>query len=188
MDALLLALLACLACEFGGRGPLLTLALATRFRRDGAVLAGLAVASAANAALGAAAGVLVGRMIGGDARTLFLALAFLFAGVAMAPPARAPDPLATWRTGPFLTSALGLFILGFGESAQFLIMGIAARMGDPVLAAAGGAAGVLIAGVPVVPMRADFFTALPVRPVRTAGAGLFVLVGIILALGAAGLL
>ncbi|WP_336957743.1 TMEM165/GDT1 family protein [Sphingobium aquiterrae] len=168
MDALLLALLGCLACELGDRSQLLALALSTRYRRTGAVLAGLGVAAIANAALSAAAGGLLSPMIPPDARLLFLAIATLFAGVAMLMPARMPDTLSGWRTGPFLTSALGLFILGFGEASPFLIGAIAARAADPVMAGIGGAAGIMAAGAPVVLLRGGYFAALPLRAIRRA--------------------
>lgn len=184
MDALLLALLGCLACELGDRSQLLALALSTRYRRTGAVLAGLGIAAIANAALSAAAGGLLSTMISPDARLLFLAVALLFAGGAMMIPARMPDTLARWRTGPFLTSALGLFILGFGEGSPFLVAAIAARTADPLMAGAGGAAGIIAAGAPVVLLRGRYFTALPLRTIRRAGGLLFLVAASWLASGA----
>lgn len=188
MDALLSTLIACLCIEMGDRSQLLTLALAIRYRRDGAVIAGLFAAAFANAALSAAAGWYVSTLIVGNARSLFLALALLFAGVGLLWPVKPPDPLAGWRIGPFLTTALGIFILGFGDGSQFLIAGIAARTADPVMAALGGGIGVFIACLPVVLLRESFFTALPLRIVRRAGAILFLLIGAIMALSAVALL
>ena len=45
MDALLLALLGCLLGEIGDKSQLLVLALATRYGRDGAIIAGIIVAA-----------------------------------------------------------------------------------------------------------------------------------------------
>ncbi|MDF0545675.1 TMEM165/GDT1 family protein [Sphingobium sp. H39-3-25] len=184
MDALLLALLGCLACELGDRSQLLNLALATRFRHHGALLAGLAIAAAANAAFSAIAGGLLATLISPDARLLFLGLALLFAGIAMLTPAKAPDTLSGWRTGPLLTSALGLFILGFGETSQLLVAAIAARTADPVTAGIGGALGAIAAGAPVILMRGRYFMLLPLRAIRRMGAMLFILVAAWLAMEA----
>ncbi|MDI1294358.1 MAG: TMEM165/GDT1 family protein, partial [bacterium] len=148
MAALLIALLGCLLGEIGDKSQLLVLALATRFNRNGAVIAGIVVAAIANAALSATAGAFLAPMIGADARLLFLALSLLFLGVGMLWPVKVPDPLADWPIGAFLTTMLGLFILGFGDGPQFLILGIATRTGDPVLAAIGGAIGVILAATP----------------------------------------
>ncbi|WP_176592202.1 TMEM165/GDT1 family protein [Sphingobium sp. EM0848] len=184
MDALLIALLGCLMGEIGDKGQLLALALATRFRRDGAVIAGIAAAAIANAAIGAAAGAFLAPMLGSDARLLFLALALIFLAIAMIWPVKQPDPLANWRLGPFFTTALGLFILGFGDGAQFLILGIATRTADPLLAATGGAIGIVAATVPVVLLREQLFRALPLRAIRVGGGVLMLLVGLVVTVAA----
>lgn len=183
MDALLIALVGCLLGEVGGKSQLLVLSLAKRYEWDGAIIAGIVCAAIANAAISALAGAWIGPMLGADARLLFLALALLFLGAGMVWPVDAPDPLSGWRTGPFLTSLLGLFILGFGDGSQFLILGVATRTADPALAAIGGAIGVIVALVPVVVLRDGLF-ALPLRVVRWVGAGIMVLTGVILLINA----
>lgn len=187
MDALLIALLGCLLGEIGGQGQLLLLALAARYDRNAAVIAGLIAATVANAALSATAGALLGPMLSGDARLLFLALALLFLGAGLVWRVKAPDPLDGWPLGAFLTTTLGLFILGFGDGPQFLILGLATRTGEPVLAAVGGVAGIIAASIPVVLLRGRFLALLPVRAIRLVGAGIFLLSGGVTALSALGL-
>ncbi len=156
MDALLTALLGCLLGEIGDKSQLLVLALATRYDRNGAVIAGIVAAAIANAAISAFAGAWIGPMLGADARLLFLALATLF--------------------------------LGVGDGPQFLILGIATRTAEPWLAGIGGAIGVIVALMPVVLLRAQLLTILPVRAIRWSGAGMLLLIGAGLALAATGLL
>lgn len=184
MDALLLALLGCLLGEIGDKSQLLVLALATRFQRNGAVIAGIIVAAIANAALSATTGAWIGPMLGSDPRLLFLSLSVLFLGIGLLWPVTSPDPLASWPTGAFVTTMLGLFILGFGDGPQFLILGITTHSGNPVLAAMGGAIGVIAASVPVVLLRDRIFAVLPIRAIRLGGAVLLLLVGAMLALSA----
>ncbi|WP_313801250.1 TMEM165/GDT1 family protein [Sphingobium sp.] len=184
MDALLIALLGCLLSEIGDKGQLLALALATRFQRNGAVIAGVAAAAVANAAIGAAAGIFIAPMLGSDARLLFLALALIFLAIGMIWPVKQPDPLANWQLGPFLTTALGLFILGFGDGAQFLILGIAVRTADPLLAATGGAIGIMAATIPIVLLREAMLKALPLRAIRIGGGVLLLLAGLSVAVSA----
>ena len=188
MDALLLALLGCLLGEIGDKSQWLVLALATRYNRDGPILAGIAVAAAANAAVSAVAGAWIGPMMSADARLLFLALSVVFLGAGMLWRVKAPDPLDGWHIGPFLTSALGLFILGFGDGPQFLTLGIVTRTGDPVLAAIGGAAGVFAALAPVVLLRERILASQAIGIVRRAGGALLLVAGATLGLSAAGLL
>lgn len=188
MDALLLALLGCLLGEIGDKGQWLVLALATRYDRNGAVIAGIVLAAVANAVISAFAGAWIGPMLGADARLLFLALSVLFLGAGLFWPVGRPNPLGGWRIGAFPTTALGLFILGFGDGPQFLILGVATRTADPMLAGVGGAIGVIVALVPVVLLRDAILAALPLRAIRWGGGVLLLLVGALLALGATGLL
>lgn len=188
MDALLLALIGCLLGEIGDKSQLLVLALAARYNRNGAVMAGIAVAAIANATLSAYAGAWIGPMMGADARLLFLALSVAFLGAGLLWPVKTPDTLTGWPTGAFLTTALGLFILGFGDGPQFLILGIATRTGDPLLAGVGGAIGVMAALMPVVLLRDRLLTLLPLRPIRIVGGALLLLTGGIMALSALALL
>ena len=187
MDALLTALLGCFLGEMGDKGQLLLIALATRFDRNGALIAGAALAAIANAAIGAVAAAFFLPMLGSDARLLFLAIALLFSGVAMVWRVQAPDPLTGWRIGPFLTAALGLFILGFGDGSQFLIMGLATRTADPILAAVGGAIGMVAALVPAVLLRQALLRAVPLRAIRVGGGVLMLLIALVLGVAALGL-
>ncbi|MEC3912532.1 TMEM165/GDT1 family protein [Sphingobium sp. CR2-8] len=188
MDALLLALLGCLLGEIGDKGQWLVLALATRYDRNGAIIAGIILAAIANAAISAFAGAWIGPMLGADARLLFMALSVLFLGAGLFWPVSAPDPLAGWPTGAFLTTTLGLLILGFGDGPQFLVLGIATRTADPLLAGVGGAIGVIAALVPVVLLRGRILSVLPLRAIRWIGGALLLLSGAIMALSATSLL
>ncbi|NWK95007.1 hypothetical protein DM806_04835 [Sphingobium lactosutens] len=188
MDALLIALLGCLLGEMGDKSQLLVLALATRYDRNGAVIAGIIVAATANAAISAFAGAWIGPMLGADARLLFMALSILFLGAGLFWRVGKPDPLEGWRTGAFLTTALGLFILGFGDGPQFLILGIATRTADPILAGIGGAIGMIAALVPIAVARHQLLAVLPLRAIRWAGGVILLVTGAIMALSATALL
>jgi putative Ca2+/H+ antiporter (TMEM165/GDT1 family) len=184
MDALLTALLGCLLGEMGDKSQLLLLALAVRFNHNRAVLLGAAVAAIANAGIAAAAGAVLAPMLGADARLLFAALSVLFLGLGLLWRVKQPDVLENWKIGAFLTTALGLFILGFGDGPQFLILGLTTRTGDPLLAGIGGAIGILAAQIPVILLREQFFKAMPLRTLRLGSAALFLLIGAIMALSA----
>lgn len=189
MDALLIPLLACALAEMGDRTQLLAMVLGLRGRGgDAAVLGGIALATLLGCALSAVAGWLLAPLLGTTARALFFALPFLFAGAGMLMRAKAPDDLANWRTGPFLTAFLAMVILQFGDKSQFLVAAVALRTGDPVLAALGGSIGILLALAPPMLLRQTFFTALPLALIRRGGGALFLLTGALLALGALGLL
>lgn len=184
MDALLSALLACLLCETGGGSQRLALALARRFDRDAAILAGLGAAALANAVISAGAGWYISGLISTDARSLLLAFAIVSAGAGLLLKVGQPDLLERWRTGPFTTAFLGLLILGFGDAAQFVIVGIAARMADPVPAAIGGALGIVVACTPVIVLRHPMANPRFLTGVRGAAGAIFVIIGAVLGLSA----
>lgn len=187
MDALLTALVACFIGELGDRSQRLTLILADRFRRTGAIVVGVAVAAIANAVISAAAGSLIAPMLGSDARALFLAMAIVAAGFGLIAPVRAPDPLIGWKIGALPTSALGVFILGFGNGPQFLAMGIATGSGAPMMAGVGTALGTMIALVPAAILGGDHLRGLPVAWMRRISGVLLLIVGSRIGLGALGL-
>ncbi|MBB4640775.1 TMEM165/GDT1 family protein [Rhizorhapis suberifaciens] len=184
MDALLIALLASAFAEMGDKTQLLALLLAVRFRSDGAVLAGIALATILNCALSAAGGWLISGLIGSNARTLFFGLPFLFAGVGMLLPLKPPEDAKGWRIGPFFTAFLTMFILEFGDKSQFITAGVAVHTADPLMAAAGASTGIFLALSPVVLMRKQFFLDVPLGLIRRVAAVLFLLIGVILALKA----
>ncbi len=182
MDALLLPLLAAALAEIGDKTMLLAILLAARFRRPGAVLGGAAVAALANAAIAAAGGALTAPLVGHRAIALMLGVALVAAGVGSLRAAKAPDPLDRWRLGPFLTAALGLFILEFGDKTQFLAFTFAAHNGAPLLTALGTAIGVVVVSIPAVivgdPLQHRW------RPFRYGAAALLGAAGLVVGLGA----
>lgn len=141
MSALFLALLLGFVVEGGGRLPMLFIALQRRFRAPIAVGAGMALGLGANAAIAAAVGASVAPLLTPEARRLMVALALGLAGGGLLLPVRAPDSLGGWRIGALPTAALGLFILGFGESGVFVTGTIAAAWESPWMAGTGGALG-----------------------------------------------
>ncbi len=146
MDALLIALLLTLLVEAGGRLPPLYGVLRQRYEGTVVVALGMIVAMAANAAIGAVAGGVVARLLSPEARNLFWALALAGAGAGLLWRGKGLErELSNWRVGALPTSALGLFLLGFGGSPVFLIAGIAASRADPWMAGIGGGLGSIAA-------------------------------------------
>lgn len=187
MDAFLTSFVAVLLAETGDRSQLLAAALALRFHRNGPVIAGLALASLINCTIAALGGSVVDQWISEAPLTLFGALAYIFAGVGMLWWRRPIDILANWRTGAFMTSFLGLFILQFGDKSQFIIATGAARNPAWGLVLAGGWAAIMAACAPAILLREKLAELVPVNAIRRAGGLLLLLVGLFLALRAFGL-
>lgn len=184
MDALMAALVAAAAAQVGDRTAWLTAILADRYRRPGLVLLAAALALAAASGIAATGGALVAPMLTPNARALFLAVALVLQGGGALVAAKAPDRLEGWRLGAFGTAALGLFILAFADGVQFIVAALAARSGTPWLAAIGSTIGSLAVLAPAALLGEAAWTRVPLGLARRGIGVVFLLVGLILGLGA----
>ena len=185
MDALLASFVAAALAEFGDKTQLLVIAIAARYRRAGAILAGVAVAALANNFIAAFGGTLVNGMITLRAISLLMAVALLFAGIAALIPQRSPAGMgAGWRTGAFVTTAACFFLLEFGDKTQFLTFAIAAQYDSLVLAAVGATAGIVIANAPAAFLAERSRDLLRLKPLRQGIAAIFIFIGFIVAVSA----
>lgn len=184
MDALLSAFVFALFAELGDKTQLLVVALAARYARLGQVLAGVAIAAAANAAIAATAGVVVHDLVVPRAMSLLVALALIFAGSGGFFRQKTPDMGATWRVGAFVTTLVCFFLLEFGDKTQFATFALAARFDSLGLAAAGATAGVIAASVPAVLAGEALVRHVALRPVRIAIGAAFLLIGCVVAVSA----
>ncbi len=184
MDALMAALVAATLAQVGDRTAWLAAILSDRLRRPGLVIAMAALAILAASSLAAALGTVIGPKLATNAQQLMLALALLLQGGGAFFPIKAPERLDRWKIGPVATAFLGLFILAFGDGIQFIALALAARSPVPALAAIGVTLGSLVVIVPAAVMGEKAWCKLPIKPLRIAIGVLFVITGIILALGA----
>ncbi len=187
MDALFTTLLSAFLSEIGDRPQILAAALALRYRNDRSVLAGLALATAINCTLAAFGGSAVDRWISEAPLRLFTALAYIFAAIGMLGWRRPVDILGNWTLGPFWTAFLGLFILQFGDKAQFIIAVRAANTPVWPMALIGGWLGIMLACVPSVILKDRMAGLLPIAKIRIAAGAAFLLWGLYNAVGAFGL-
>ena len=184
MDSLLATFFSVLFAEMGDRPQILAAALALRFGNDRMVIWALALATALNCAISAVAGSVIDQWISEDPLRLFNGLAYVSAGVAMLWWRRPVDLLVDWTITPFLTAFLGLFILQFGDKAQFIIAANAAMTLHPVFTGIGGWLGIMVAVVPAIVMKEKLAQMLPLPTIRKAGGVLLLLWGVLQALRA----
>lgn len=178
------ALVAAALAQVGDRTAWLAAILADRYAKPGLVIAMAAVALLAASGIAAVGGALIGPLLAPNARQLMLALALILQGGGAVFPAKPPERLVSWRIGAAATSAIGLFILGFGDGVQFIVLTLAARSPVPALAAIGATLGSLAVIAPAALMGEAAWLKLPLKPLRIGIGVLFVLAGAFLALGA----
>jgi Ca2+/H+ antiporter, TMEM165/GDT1 family len=184
MDALLSTFLSVFLAEMGDRTQILAAALALRYHKNNAVLAGLGGATLLNCMISAVGGSVIDSWISEAPLKLFAGLAYIFAGAGMLMWRRVVDPLAGWKTPAVVTAFLGLFILEFGDKSQFIIAAQAARTPFWPMAAVGGFTGIMAATIPAIVLRERLAQVVPLKPIRWISGALLLGWGIWLALQA----
>ena len=163
---------------------MLLIAFAVRYRRPLPILLGAAVGALANSLIAATGGVLVHDLINLRAASLLVALALAFAGVAAFIGAKKPEMAETWKTGPFLTTAVCFFLLEFGDKTQFLTFALAAQFDAFALATAGATAGIVAAGAPAAILGDRLSALVPLKAIRLGLGILFLIIGFVIAINA----
>jgi putative Ca2+/H+ antiporter (TMEM165/GDT1 family) len=178
----------CLA-EIGDKTQLLALVLATRFRAPAPIVAGILVATLANHALAALAGVAVAEWLQSPALRWALGLSFVAMGLWTLEPDRldADEAPAKPRYGPFLTTVVVFFLVEIGDKTQIATMALAAQFQDLVLVTAGTTLGMMLANAPAVFAGNFVALRLPLKAIRLAAAALFIVLGAFVCLEAGGL-
>jgi putative Ca2+/H+ antiporter (TMEM165/GDT1 family) len=186
VDALMAALVAALLTQASDRGVWLAARLGDRFERRWTAIAGLVLALIVVNAIAAAGAMLVAPMLTPNAGALLLALALLSAGGAAL--FRPKPPAGAFRGGAFVASLAALLALGIGDRAQFITFAIAARTPIPALAAIGATLGGLAVLAPAMLAGERACARLPERAIRLPIAGVLLVAGAVIGLGALRLL
>lgn len=167
--------------EIGDKTQLLSLLLASRYRKPIPIIVAIFLATIVNHALAAYLGVMVADYISPEALTWVLAISFL----AMAGWVLIPDKLdeeeSLSNRGPFVASFIAFFIAEIGDKTQIATSILGAQYADALLLVVlGTTIGMLLANVPVVLIGKLSADKLPLALIRKVTAGLF----IVLAIGA----
>ena len=138
--------------EIGDRTQLLSMLLASRFKKPLPILAGILAATIANHALAALAGQWIGQALAGP--WLGWALGFSFVAMAcwvLIPDRIAADEAARLPAGnAFLATLCGFFVAEIGDKTQIATVALAARFDDLAPIVLGTTLGMMIANVPAV--------------------------------------
>jgi len=89
-----------------------------------------------------------------------------------------------WRIGAFMTSLLGVAILGLGDRTQFITAALGARSPTPALAAVGATLGALVINVPAIIAGEEARRTLPLTAIRIAIGIVFVITSAVIGFSA----
>lgn len=163
----------------GDKTQLLAFVLAARYRRPLPVVLGILVATLANHAFAALAGVWITKIIGADPMRWIVALSFF----AMAAWMLVPDKLegdgapARRRLGAFGATLVTFFLVEMGDKTQIATVALAARYESIVAVVAGTTAGMMLANIPAVYFGERLLRRIPMKTMHAIGALLFVALG-----------
>ena len=173
------ALLVALA-EMGDRTQLLTIMLASRYRRPVPILLGILVATLANHALAALAGFYLSSLLNAVWFKYIVSGSFIaMAAWALIPDKEDEDKPQRWRMGVFLTTVVSFFLVEIGDKTQIATAALAAKYHDVLVVAAGTTTGMMLANIPAVFLGHAITRVLPINALRIAAAVLYLILGVV---------
>ena len=173
------ALLVALA-EMGDRTQLLTVMLASRYRKPVPILLGIFVATIANHALAALAGFYLSSLLNAVWFKYAVAASFIAMAIwALVPDKEDEDKPQRWRMGVFLTTVVSFFLVEIGDKTQLAPVALAAKYHDVLVVAAGTTTGMMLANIPAVFLGHAVTRVLPINALRIAAAVLYLILGVV---------
>ena len=186
MSEFLFALVAVVLTSLGSRDQLLVARLSHSLgQHKGLLLVGCAVGCATAAAM-AWGGHYVSALLPNAGKTMLIAFALLMAAAELAWPNKAG--IIREPTRSLGAAALVLAFRQMGDASRFVIFALAAALASPVLAGMGGALGAVIAVALGWILAGELERRWPLRMIRITLAIVLLVIGVLTALSARGLL
>ena len=179
LEALLISTGIVALAEIGDKTQLLSLVLATRFKRPWPIVAGIFAATLLNHAAAGAVGAWLMAWIGPDRMRWILAIAFIAMGFWALIPDKLEETDEKLRAGSvFWTTAFLFFLVEMGDKTQIATVALAARFDSLAAVVMGTTIGMILANAPVVWLGDSIMRRVPLTTVRAIAALLFVAMGV----------
>jgi Ca2+/H+ antiporter, TMEM165/GDT1 family len=181
MEAFLVSTGIVALAEMGDKTQLLSLLLATRFRRPWPIIAGVFVATLVNHGLAGAVGAWVTSFLGPQVLRWVLAGSFIAMAIWMLIPDKLDEDEADSvpKYGVFLTTIVAFFLAEMGDKTQVATVMLAARFNAWASVVAGTTVGMMLANVPVIFLGDRIVRKVPIRLVHIIGALVFLVLGVL---------
>jgi len=182
VEALIPVFIAVLLAETGDRVQTQAHHLGQQFPDHRPIYAALITVTILTLSISGIGGSYIANLLTYEARTLFAALALLFAGLPMLLRVKPAKPITLTRA--FLASVTRFFPAQIAGASPFIVAGLAARSDMAGFAIAGGFAGVVVAATPALLLKEEWPGGLPLLPLRRIAAVLLIGAGLWLGLNA----
>ncbi|MGF1751492.1 MULTISPECIES: TMEM165/GDT1 family protein [Vibrio] len=175
MSVLALSITTVALAEIGDKTQLLSLLLASRYRKPIPIITAIFLATIANHALAAWLGVVVADYLSPEVLKWVLVVSFLLMAGWVLIPDKLDDEEGVSSRGPFVASFIAFFIAEIGDKTQIATSILGAQYADALLLVIiGTTIGMLLANVPVVLIGQFSADRLPLNWIRKVTALLFV--------------
>ena len=179
LESFLVSTLVVGLAEIGDKTQILSLILATRFRRPVPIIFGILIATIANHAAAGFAGTYFGNLLDGSWMRWILGLSFLSVAVwALFPDRYEGDVQKISRSGAFFSTLVAFFLAEVGDKTQIATVALAARFEQFYPVVIGTTLGMMLANIPVVVAGDRIGNRLPIRIIRVIAALVFAALGV----------
>ena len=189
MDAFFLSILTVGIAEIGDRSLFLALLLGLRYQRPWPIFAGMAVGLFANQAISAFVGMWLFQFLQADWHAWVVGIAFIVMAIWMLVP-EGDDELKTdiSKRQLFLAAAIGFFVLEMADKTQLVVVTLAGSYQTFWPVVLGATIGILAVTTPALWLGYKFANKIPLHTMKWVACGLFLVLGLWVLLGAAGVL
>ncbi len=179
MSVLAISITTVSLAEIGDKTQLLSLLLASRYRKPLPIIAAIFLATIANHAVAAWLGVLVSDLLTPSVLKWVVVASFAAMALWVLIPDKLEDDEKISNRGPFVASFIAFFIAEIGDKTQIATSILGAQYADALLwVILGTTIGMLLANVPVVLIGKLSAERLPLALIRKVTAALFALLAI----------
>lgn len=168
------------ASEMGDKTQLLAFALATRFKKPWAIMAGILTATLLNHGLASWGGAWVSAHTPELLLRGALALVFIGFGIWILFPDKEEAAPNENRWGAFVTTTVAFFFAEMGDKTQLATVALGARYGSFWLVTAGTTVGMLVSDGLAVWLGESFAHKISMKWVRRGASALFILFGLLI--------
>jgi len=186
MEAFLTSVLLVALAEIGDKTQLLSFVLAARLRKPGAIILGIFVATILNHALAGSVGVWLATLVSPQILPWATGLLFVGFGLWTLHPDSLDDAPRLHKAGAFVTTTIAFFIAEMGDKTQLATVALGARFDMLAAVVVGTTLGMLVANIPAVLVGEALAQKLPMKPIRYAAAGVFIVTGLVTMFGIPG--
>ncbi len=166
--------------EVGDKTQLLSLILATRYRKPIPIMLGVLAATLLNHAGAGGVGTWLANVLSPTVLDWIVVASFvLMAGWILVPDTLDENEVVVPKNarGVFSTTAVTFFLTEMGDKTQIVTVGLAAQFQDFFDVVSGTTLGMMIANIPVIYLGHRFADRLPAKLIHTVAAVLLVILG-----------